>query len=291
MSYAPPSLSPSGSADPSGERPVARVIKGQLVREGAGVRNIVTIGGSALADLDPFLLLAEFGGDGPQDYAGGFPRHPHRGFETLTYVLQGRLKHGDSRGNGGPLASGAVQRMKAASGILHSEMPDQTEGPLRALQLWINLPARHKSDAPGYQDVPAEDIPRFDRDGVTGRVLVGSAFGVESPIPGGATDLLFLDLVIQAGGGTEVPIPPTHAAVAYVLDGEVGLSGQAVQALDLAILGPGERITVAAAEPSRVVILAAKPIGEPVVRHGPFVMNTEAEIREAFADFHAGRLG
>jgi redox-sensitive bicupin YhaK (pirin superfamily) len=291
MSNAETHAAASSVMHASTERRLIRVINGELVREGAGVRNIVTIGGLALPDLDPFLLLAEFGGEGPDDYAGGFPRHPHRGFETLTYVLEGRLKHGDSRGNGGPLDAGAVQRMKAARGILHSEMPDQAEGPLRALQLWINLPARDKMDEPGYQDVQSDGLPGFERGGVSGRVLVGTAFGVASPIPGGATDLLFLDLVLEAGAAIGIPLPSAHAAVAYVVDGAIQLGGQVVPALDLAILSPGDRITVAADGPSRLVILAAEPIGEPVARHGPFVMNTQAEIRQAFADFQAGRLG
>lgn len=271
-------------------QPPEQVISGMLQRQGAGVRNIVTIGANALPMLDPFLLLAEFGGEDSVDYAGGFPHHPHRGFETLTYVIEGRLKHGDSRGNGGRLGPGAVQRMKAARGIFHSEMPDQLDGPLRALQLWINLPARHKLDDPGYQDIQGPDVPSFERGGVTVRVLVGSIFGVASPIPGGATDLMFLDVKLQAGAGIEIPVSPDYSAVAYGIDGQSSIGGRILIAQCLFVLTPGAPIVISVEKASRLVILAARPIGEPVARHGPFVMNTDAEIYQALADLQAGRL-
>lgn len=226
--------------------PLGHIIPGVLLREGAGVRNIVTIGGHALSILDPFLLLAEFGGDDPSDYRGGFPHHPHRGFETLTYVIEGRLKHSDSRGNSGRLGPGAVQRMKAAKGIFHSEMPDQIDGPLRALQLWINLPSRCKLDDPRYQDIQGADVPCFERDGAVGRVLVGSMFGVTSPILGGATDLMFIDLTMEAGSKIEVPVSEGYASVAYGIDGESLIGGQVLRAQCLFVLSQGAHIVVSA---------------------------------------------
>lgn len=283
-------LADQGTAGVHQPRRATRVIRGELVREGDGVRNIVGIGGSALSDLDPFLLFAEFGGEGPEDYAGGFPAHPHRGFETLTYVLEGRVKHADSVGNAGKLAPGAVQRMKAARGIIHAEMPDQDDGVLRALQIWLNLPARHKMDAPNYQDVPGELIPQGERNGVTIRVLVGEAFGLASPIAGGATDLLFLDLVLPSGAMIDVPLPSGNAAFAYIANGSVQVGEQDAAAENIVLLSDGDGVRLSSGSGAQVLVLAARPIGEPVARHGPFVMNAPHEIQQAFADYQAGRF-
>lgn len=266
------------------------VNRGEIVREGMGVRNIVAIGGNALPDFDPFLLFAEFGGAGPEDYAGGFPSHPHRGFETLTYVLEGRLKHADSAGTSGRLGPGAVQRMKAARGIIHAEMPDQTDGRLRAVQIWLNLPAIRKMDAPAYQDVAAEMIPEIVVDGVAIKVLVGAAFGTASPIAGGATDLLFLDVALPGGSTLGIPLRHGHAAFAYVADGSIRIAGKRAVREDAAFLSDGGQVTLSSPEGGRALVLSARPLNEPVARRGPFVMNTRQELTQAMADYQAGRL-
>jgi redox-sensitive bicupin YhaK (pirin superfamily) len=264
---------------------------GQLVREGAGVRNIVVIGGEALPDLDPFLLFAEFGGDDPADYVGGFPSHPHRGFETLTYVVEGRLTHTDSRGNSGRLHAGAIQRMKAARGLIHAEMPEQTEGRLKAIQVWLNLPARYKRDDPHYQDVAYERVPVVRRGGTTLRVLVGNVFGTAGAIPGGATDLTFLDVALNAGSELVLPVASGHAAFAYVIEGVPRIAGYLIDAGNGLVLSDGESVRLASDSPSRMLVLAARPIGEPIARAGPFVMNTQQELAEALTDFKSGQFG
>jgi hypothetical protein len=258
------------------------------MREGAGVRNIVAIGGRDLPDLNPFLIFAEFGGDGPEDYAGGFPDHPHRGFETATYVVEGRLRHSDSRGHEGRLGPGAVQWMTAARGLIHAEMPDQAEGRLQAFQLWINLPARHKMDEPRYQDIAAAQIPRFSGGGVTAKVLVGSAFGVTSPVDGGPTRPLYLDLELSAGATVTVPVVREHTAFAYVFAGDARFGDERAPAQTIAVFSRGDCIEVAADEPARLLLLAAAPIREPVAKRGPFVMTTQEELLQALADYQAG---
>ncbi|CAA9523633.1 MAG: Pirin [uncultured Sphingomonas sp.] len=273
----------------SARRPVWSA-SGEIQRQGAGVRNVVTIGTHDLPDLDPFLIFAEFGGDDPADYAGGFPDHPHRGFETATYVVEGRLRHGDSRGNEGRLGAGAFQWMTAARGLLHSEMPDQSDGPLRAFQLWINLPATHKMGEPRYQDLQAERVPAFERDGAAGRLLAGSLFGLTSPIDGGPTDPLYLDLHLTPDATITVPTPRGHTAFAYVYQGSARFGEARAAAQSITVFSPGDRIEVTADEAARLLLLAARPIREPLAKHGPFVMNTPEELQRAFADFRAGRL-
>ncbi|MBD2054506.1 pirin family protein [Oculatella sp. FACHB-28] len=272
-----------------GRQPIASR-RGQVVRAGSGVRNIVTIGMDELPDLDPFLLFAEFGGAGPEDYIGGFPDHPHRGFETVTYVVEGRLKHADSHGNGGRLGPGAVQWMTAARGLIHAEMPDQASGPLRAFQLWINLPARNKMDVPRYQDIPAEQVPSLERDGVNVKVLAGTAFDLRSPIDAGPTDPVFLDLTLAPDSKIAVPLPRGHQVFAYVYKGCACFSEQEARAETITLFSDGDHLEVSARESTRLLLLAARAIGEPIARQGPFVMNTPQEIRQAFADYQAGRF-
>lgn len=290
MEHASPSAAPAAppTAPLAGARRPTWSGQAQLMRQGVGVRNLVAIGAAALPDLDPFLIFAEFGGDAPEDYVGGFPDHPHRGFETVTYVVEGHVRHADSRGNSGRLGPGGVQRMKAARGLLHAEMADQAEGRLQAFQLWINLPARHKMDEPAYQDEPSERIPVIERDGVSVRVLVGDALGAASPIPGGATDLVFLDLHLSPGSGLTVPLPPGHTAFAYVYEGSARLAGEEAPARTITVFTEGDRLEVAADMAARILLLAATPLREPVAKGGPFVMNTDAEIQQAFADYQAG---
>lgn len=260
------------------------------MRAGSGVRNIVTIGMDELPDLDPFLLFAEFGGAGPEDYSGGFPDHPHRGFETVTYVVEGPLKHADSHGNEGRLGPGAVQWMTAARGLIPAEMPDQASGPLRAFQLWINLPARNKMDMPRYQDIPAERVPSLERDGVNVKVLAGTAFDLRSPIDAGPTDPVYLDLTLAPDSTISVPLPREHQVFAYVYEGCACFSKQEARAETITLFSDGDHLEVSARETTRLLLLAARAIGEPVARQGPFVMNTPQEIWQAFADYQAGRF-
>jgi len=275
-------------------RPVVAAVPGQPTSDGAGVKLRRVIGQPQLPDLDPFLMLDEFGTDKAEDYSAGFPDHPHRGFETVTYMLAGRMRHGDNHGHSGLLGPGSVQWMTAGRGIIHSEMPEQENGLMWGFQLWINLPAKDKMIAPRYQEfdpaaVPVAELPRGGRL----RVVAGRVDGVEGPVAGIATDPVFADLALPAGGSFSLALPSGHNAFIYPFEGEA-LIGDPVRAVprgSLAVLGPGDGVAVAAgASPARMLLVAARPLNEPVARYGPFVMNTQAEIRQAIADYQAGRL-
>lgn len=270
---------------------------GQAATDGAGVKLTRVIGTQSLPDFDPFLMLDEFGSDDPDAYIAGFPDHPHRGFETVTYMLAGRMRHRDSRGNEGLLEPGSVQWMTAASGLVHSEMPEQTAGLMRGFQLWVNLPAADKMGAPRYQDIAPDLIPAFNVDGIGGRVIAGSFAGVSSPVETGATEPLYVDLAIDDGAMFNAPVPPAHNAFVYVYEGQasIGLPGSSdgteLRAGQIGILSLGNSLTVTSLNgSSRLLLIAGKPIREPIVKHGPFVMNTAAEIHEAFADYQANRF-
>ncbi|MBX3210110.1 MAG: pirin family protein [Labilithrix sp.] len=274
-------------------RLVERIIDAQPTRDGAGVKLSRALGGRALSMLDPFLLLDEFHSDDPNDYAAGFPSHPHRGFETVTYMLEGAMEHKDSVGNSGRLRPGSAQWMTAGHGIVHSEMPKQERGLMWGFQLWVNLPRARKMIKPRYQDIAPDRIPELDRDGARVRVVAGSALGATGPITGIDVDPLFLDVTVTKGVRFEVPMPSEHAAFAFVTEGAVrlGPSGAEVRAGQLAVLGRGDRaLATCDAASGRMVLIAGRPIGEPVARGGPFVMNTQDEIREAWDDYRAGRL-
>jgi redox-sensitive bicupin YhaK (pirin superfamily) len=281
-------------------RAVVRRASGLPTSDGAGVRLTRVIGQPALGELDPFLLLDEFGTDQPEDYIAGFPDHPHRGFETVTYMLEGRMRHRDNHGHEGVLVPGAVQWMTAGRGIIHSEMPEQQAGRMRGFQLWINLPARDKMTAPRYQEFSPERIPAIEVTDARGgsarvKVIAGRVGDTIGPIVQPATEPLYLDVALDAGAGFEVGLPATHAAFVYVYDGAVrvgmGAAATDIVAPELAVLGPGERIALEGrADGSRAIIVAGRPLGEPVARHGPFVMNTRAEIMQAFEDLRAGRF-
>jgi redox-sensitive bicupin YhaK (pirin superfamily) len=291
---------PQASVDPAkeskptgGARDVERVLAAQPTRDGAGVRLSRAIGGRALAMLDPFLLLDEFRSDNPNDYAAGFPDHPHRGFETVTYMLEGAMEHKDSVGNSGRLRPGSAQWMTAGHGIVHSEMPKQERGLMWGYQLWVNLPRARKMIKPRYQDVAPEQIPELDRDGARIRVVAGTAFGTTGPITGIDVEPLFLDVTVTKGVRFEAPLPSAHNAFAFVTDGavRVGPSRTEVRAGQLALLGGGDRVVASCdASSGRMLLVAGRPIGEPVARGGPFVMNTQDEIRQAWEDYQAGRL-
>jgi redox-sensitive bicupin YhaK (pirin superfamily) len=274
------------------DRDVTRLVRGQPTSDGAGVKLTRVIGTQALPQLDPFLLLDEFGSDDPSAYIAGFPNHPHRGFETVTYMLEGRMRHRDNKGNEGVLESGGVQWMTAGRGIVHSEMPEQREGRMRGFQLWVNLPAAQKMTAPRYQEF---DGDRFERatpaPGVSAKVIAGRFGGVSGPVTGIAIDPLYVDLRLGPGIAHELPVPAGHTAVIYVFDGAASSGKASLPKGTLAVLGDGTRIRVTAgAEGAALLLIAGRPLGEPIARYGPFVMNTRDEIAQAFADFQAGRL-
>jgi quercetin 2,3-dioxygenase len=279
---------------PNAERRVVATIRGRAASDGAGVKLTRVIGQPALPDLDPFLMLDEFGSDKGADYIGGFPDHPHRGFETVTYMLAGRMRHGDNQGNVGLLRPGSVQWMTAGRGIIHSEMPEQEEGLMQGFQLWVNLPAKDKMVKPRYQDIDPENVPVVERaDGTKVKVLVGSFDGVSGPVTKVATDPLYLDITLPAGVKASVPIEAEHNAFAYVFEGtaRIGAEAQLVERGQLAVLSLGDGVTVEGGpKGGRLILVAGRPLREPVAKYGPFVMNTPDEIRQAIADYQAGRF-
>ncbi|MGD8348343.1 MAG: pirin family protein [Gammaproteobacteria bacterium] len=278
-------------------RKATRIITGQPATDGAGVQLVRVIGQHALLDLDPFLLLDAFRSDDPDDYIAGFPSHPHRGFETVTYILNGRMRHKDNAGNEGVIEPGGIQWMTAGRGIVHSEMPEQQDGLLEGFQLWINLPGSHKMSAPAYQEHDASNIPVESRDGAEIRVVAGeTSGGTRGPVLQPLTDPLYLDVSLQAQAAFSEPVAAGHSAFVYVIGGEVGLAaendGETVVGRDqLAVLGPGDALDLHAGdEPARFLLIAGKPLGEPVVRGGPFVMNTREELMQAFSDYQSGNF-
>lgn len=274
------------------ERAVDRIVKGQPTSDGAGVRLTRVIGTRALPDLDPFLMLDEFGSDDPDAYLAGFPDHPHRGFETVTYMLDGRMRHGDNKGNVGLLGPGSVQWMTAGRGIVHSEMPEQEEGLMRGFQLWVNLPAADKMCEPAYQDLPADAMPVVELgDGSSVKVIAGRYAGAQGPVRTGTTEPLYLDVVLAPQASLAVPVAAGHNAFLYVYEGVAVAGPTPLSKGEMGVLSQGDRVTLRTGdEPARVILVAGKPIGEPVAKYGPFVMNTEAEIRRAIEDYRAGRF-
>jgi redox-sensitive bicupin YhaK (pirin superfamily) len=279
---------------PTAERRVVAAIRGRPASDGAGVKLTRVIGQPALPDLDPFLMLDEFGSDKGADYIGGFPDHPHRGFETVTYMLAGRMRHGDNQGNVGLLRPGSVQWMTAGRGIVHSEMPEQEEGLMQGFQLWVNLPAKDKMTKPRYQDIDPENVPVVERpDGTKVKVLVGTFDGVSGPVNKVATDPLYLDITLPAGVKASVPVEAEHNAFAYVFEGtaRIGSEAQLVERGQLAVLSLGDGVTVEGGpKGGRLILVAGRPLREPVAKYGPFVMNTPAEIHQAIADYQAGKF-
>ncbi|CAN5611750.1 pirin family protein [soil metagenome] len=275
---------------------VARRVRGSATSDGAGVKLTRVIGGAELPDLDPFLLLDEFGTDRAEDYIAGFPEHPHRGFETVTYMLDGRMRHRDNHGNEGLLTPGSVQWMTAGRGLVHSEMPEQQAGRMRGFQLWVNLPAKDKMTAPGYQEFAAERIPLLQpSDGVVVKVIAGVVDGVAGPIVQPATAPLYLDIALHAGAAWQTTLPEGHNAFAYVYEGvlSVGADDDArpLAAQELGVFAGGDVLRLAAgAQSARTIVVAGRPLREPVARHGPFVMNTRQELMQAFVDYQEGRF-
>jgi redox-sensitive bicupin YhaK (pirin superfamily) len=281
------------------ERTVRQIVRGLPTSDGAGVKLRRVIGQPQLPDLDPFLMLDEFGTDQPEDYLAGFPDHPHRGFETVTYMLDGRMRHRDNHGNEGVLVPGSVQWMTAGRGLVHSEMPEQQEGRMRGFQLWLNLPAREKMTAPKYQEFGPERIPRAaPAAGITAKVIAGQVAGISGPIQQPATDPTYLDLALEPHAVFEQTLPNAHAAFVYVFEGAiaVGTEQKPVAAHELAVLSEGALIRLtglragADGKTARAILVAGRPLREPVAKYGPFVMNTRAELQQAFEDFQSGRF-
>ena len=279
------------------ERPrsVERIITGQATSDGAGVKLTRVLTQNLQRRLDPFLMLDAFGTDNPGDYIGGFPDHPHRGFETITYMLEGRMRHRDSAGNQGLLSGGGVQWMTAGRGVIHSEMPEQEAGRMEGFQLWLNLPAKDKMCAPWYRDIPAGEIAQLTTpEGVAVRIIAGSSHGVAGAMQRDATQPLYLDLNLPAGALFEQPLPAAHNAFVYVYRGELAVAGQAVPRQRMAILAntPGSDGVRLHGGPqgARAILIAGQPLNEPIAQYGPFVMNSNEEIFQAVEDFRAGRL-
>ncbi len=317
-------------------RGVDRLVEAQATSDGAGVNLNRTIATGALSHLDPFLLLDEFNSENPGDYIAGFPDHPHRGFETVTYMIEGRMRHEDNAGNAGTLRSGGVQWMTAGRGIIHSEMPEQEDGKMQGFQLWVNLPASLKMSEPRYQDLDPETVPEIAHDnGALVRVIAGEHDGKRGPVADIVAEPLYLDIALPPGASVTQPIAEGHTGFVYVFEGEaVSVGGPArpsrqpaaapqgeppsdilvaahpevraqraskdapssdstpVPYRTLAILGDGDAVALHndTGKPARALLIAGKPIGEPIVRYGPFVMNTREEIQQAFNDFKEGRF-
>ena len=262
--------------------------------DGAGVRMTRVIATPELDHFDPFLLLDEFRSDDPSDYIAGFPDHPHRGFETVTYMLAGAMKHGDNKGNTGLLRPGSVQWMTAGRGIVHSEMPQQEDGLMWGFQLWVNLPAEQKMVEPRYQDIPANDVPETTvGENAVVRVIAGQLNGVSGPVSGVSTEPFYFD--VRCGGSSEVriPMPETHNVFVYPYEGDISIGGEEgsrVSRGNIALLGPGSSVSVASDMAASFILVGGKPLNEPVARYGPFVMNTAQEIQQAIMDFQSGRF-
>jgi redox-sensitive bicupin YhaK (pirin superfamily) len=282
-------------------RAVERIVRGQPTSDGDGVRLTRVLTQPLQRRLDPFLMLDAFGSDSASDYIGGFPDHPHRGFETVTIMLEGRMRHRDSVGNVGLLEPGSVQWMTAGRGIVHSEMPEQEEGRMAGFQLWVNLAAADKMTAPAYRDIAPASVPEAtDAAGVRVRVIAGASHGLVGAVTRPKTEPIVIDLTIPPGASFDAELPAGHNAFAYVFGPTTvavgGADATAVESERMAILAndgaDGVRFAVAAdaAQPARVLVVAGRPLGEPIAQYGPFVMNTTAELQRAFADFQSGVL-
>jgi len=291
-----PSIQTDASRTNEASRAVVRVVRGMPTSDGAGVKLTRVLGTPALRRLDPFLMLDEFRSDEPKDYLAGFPDHPHRGFETFTYMLAGRFRHKDNKGHEGSLGAGGGQWMTAGRGIVHSEMPEQEEGLVWGFQLWINLPSAEKMKEPGYRDLQPGDIPQASLPGgVTARVVAGTIGGVTGPMGDRSTKPVFLELVLPAGSEVDVPLPEGHEGFVYPFEGDVVTgSGEKEKTLargELGVLGAGAHLRLAARGTAvRALVVAGKPIGEPVVQYGPFVMTSPEEVEQAVRDFQSGKF-
>lgn len=280
---------------PATPRSVEQLIIGHPTSDGAGVKLTRVLTQNLQRRLDPYLMLDAFGSDNPDDYIAGFPEHPHRGFETITYMLSGRMLHRDSAGHEGLLQSGDVQWMTAGSGVMHSEIPQQKDGVMEGFQLWLNLPSTEKMCAPWYKDFSNQALPRYQTTaGAAVTVIAGNSHGVTGAVVRASTQALYLDVHLPAGAAFAHPLPAEHNAFVYVYRGQVMIAGQTVSTQRMAILDnmPGtDGVLIEASEDAQLLLIAGRPLNEPIVQYGPVVMNTQQEIRQALSDIHAGRFG
>jgi redox-sensitive bicupin YhaK (pirin superfamily) len=276
-------------------RTIERLIAGQATSDGAGVKLTRVLTQDLQHRLDPFLMLDAFGSDNPDDYIAGFPDHPHRGFETVTYMIAGRMLHRDSAGHEGLLENGGVQWMTAGKGVIHSEIPQQEDGVMEGFQLWLNLPGRDKMNPPWYRDFKNEDLPQLVTDqGVAVTIIAGSSHTVTGAVNRDATAPLYLDVHMPAGASFAQTLPADHNVFVYVYRGAIRIAGMAVPSQRMAILnndGHSDGLVIEATTDAKCLVIGGKPLNEPIAQYGPFVMNTQAEIRQAIEDFRAGRLG
>jgi len=273
-------------------RPVAAAVPGQPTSDGGGVRMTRLLGTQQAQMFDPFLMLDHFNTADANDYMAGFPSHPHRGFETVTYMLEGRMRHKDNTGREGVVGPGGVQWMRAGRGVVHSEMPEQAQGRMRGFQLWINLPKALKMSAPDYQEFDAAQIPVETRDGgVTVKVVAGkTASGVAGPVSDGAVDAIYFDVSLPKGATFEEPVATDHNVMLALYEGAVRIGDRRVEAVSLIALGEGDGVRVVAGSDARFLLIAGKPLKEPVAWSGPFVMNSREEVEQAFDDYRTGRF-
>ena len=275
-------------------RTIESIVTGQQVTDGAGVRITRILTQAQQRRLDPFLMLDIFRSDDPKDYIAGFPDHPHRGFETVTYMIAGRMRHRDNAGHEGLLENGGIQWMTAGRGIVHSEMPEQENGAMEGFQLWLNLPAADKMAAPWYLDFQSPDIPEFTTpEGVTVRIIAGESQARRGAITRPVTEPLYLDLHLPAGSRFEQRLPPEHNAFVVVYRGDIGIGGKPVRERQMAILANSPdagKVVIEAGTTAKAILVAGKPLNEPIVQHGPFVMNTHEEIVAAVRDYQAGKF-
>jgi len=275
-------------------RGIERIVEGIATSDGAGVKLTRVLTGKLQHRLDPFLMLDAFSSDDPDDYIAGFPDHPHRGFETVTYMLSGRMRHKDSAGHEGLLENGGVQWMTAGRGVIHSEIPEQEDGVMEGFQLWLNLPAQRKMSEPWYRDFASESIPEYvTPENVTVRVIAGTSNGVAGAVTRDGTEPLYLDVHLPAGAEFSTTLPATHNAFIYVYRGVVNIGDKTVASRRMGILDnapEADGVTLTATEGARLILVAGKPLHEPIVQYGPFVMNTQQEIHQALADFGSGHF-
>ncbi len=282
----------TNTATETNHKTIERLVKGVQTSDGAGVKLTRVLTQDLQRRLDPFLMLDAFRNDNPDDYIGGFPDHPHRGFETVTYMIAGRMRHRDSAGNEGLLGPGGVQWMTAGSGLIHSELPEQEQGLMEGFQLWLNLPSQRKMTKPSYRDISPEQIPEFAADnGVLVRVIAGATHGVEGAVNKPDTEPLFLDVHLPANTRFSQPIPKGHHAFVYTYRGQANIGDVAVDDRVMGILShDGDTLEVSASVDTRMLLIAGKPLNEPIAQYGPFVMNTDEQIHQTLRDYRAGHF-
>jgi redox-sensitive bicupin YhaK (pirin superfamily) len=276
-------------------RTVERLVVGQATSDGAGVKLTRVLTQDLQLRLDPFLMLDAFGSDKPDDYIAGFPDHPHRGFETITYMIAGRMLHRDSAGHEGLLENGGAQWMTAGKGVIHSEIPQQEDGVMEGFQLWLNLPAADKMCTPWYRDFKASDLPKvLTTQGVQITIVAGESHGTKGAVTRESTQALYLDLDLPEGKSFEQVLPSDHNAFIYVYRGAVSIAGKPVPSQRMAILAnepQADGVVIDANSHAKLLLISGKPLKEPIVQYGPFVMNSREEIFQALSDMRDGKLG